>query len=66
MNYLDIERARIEAEKSIKAAKKATRQAADLIKGRLRSDDVPGWVLNELKAELRDWNMHTYQWRERK
>lgn len=66
LTYHDIEQARIDAQQTLAKADQATRQAAQLIKGRLRSAGVPSWVLEELKRELKDYNMHTGQWRERK
>jgi hypothetical protein len=66
LTYHEIQQARIEAEQTIARADKATRHVARLIQGRLRASGIPGYVLEELKRELRDYNMHTGEWRERK
>ena len=63
MNYSDIRLAREQAQRDIYRADEAIRQAAQLIAGRLKSSRVQGSVLEELKRELRDYNMKTYSWK---
>ena len=64
MNYEDIRLAREQAQRDIDRADSAIRDAARLIVGRLRSSDVQFWVLEELKKELRSYNMKTYTWKD--
>jgi len=66
INYQDIENARAQAEHQLRLADKAVKEAANLIRGRLRSSGVSNWVLDELKKELKDYNMHTGKWKETK
>lgn len=63
IDYSDIHAARRNAEQQIRMADAATRDAAALVKGRLRVANVPGHVLAELKRELKDFNAHTYRWK---
>jgi len=63
MNYSDVEKARVEAIKTLELADNAIRHAADLIKRRLRSSRVRWPVLDELKRELKDYNMRTGKWK---
>lgn len=62
MNYADIQKARQDARQTISYADAATRDAAQLIVGRLKVANVSGWVLYELKRELKSFNMKTGQW----
>lgn len=64
MNYSDINQARIQAVSDIEKADIAITQAARLIKGRLRAAKVSSWVLDDLKRELKDYNMVTGLWRD--
>jgi len=66
MNYQEIRMAREQAIRDIETADLAVRQAAQLIARRLRSSGVQGWILEELKRELKDFNIKTYQWIDRK
>jgi len=65
MNYQEIRIAREQAQRDIEVSNSAVRQAAQLIIGRLRVSGVQGWVLEELKRELKDFNMKTYTWIDR-
>lgn len=65
MNYQDIRLARETAQREIDAADRAVSQAAQLIVGRLRSSGTNGWILEELKRELKDYNIKTYSWIDR-
>lgn len=54
-----------EAEATLRRADMCSDQMARLLKGRLRK--VRGYgLLKELKAELKDYNAHTGQWKETK
>lgn len=64
MNYQDIRMAREQAQREIELANEAARQAARLIAGRLRASDVQCRVLEELKKELRNYNMKTCTWKD--
>lgn len=62
MNELNqMKKAVSEAQQTLKAADSVAGTMARLLIGRLRF--VPGWILCNLKRELRDFNMTTYQWR---
>lgn len=64
MNYNDVNIARDNALRTLNNADIAVRQAANLITNRLRSSGVSGSVLCELKKELKNFNMHTCQWKD--
>jgi hypothetical protein len=64
MNYQDVRKARDQAEYTLNNADKVVREAVSLIKGRLKSSRVSWLALNELKRELRNYNMHTGSWKE--
>lgn len=66
MDYQDIRMARQQAVRDIEVADAAIRQAAQLISGRLRSSGVQVGVLEELKRELKDFNLKTYEWIDRR
>lgn len=51
-----------EARSYMKAADQYANQMADMLKGRLRN--CSAYHLAALKKELRDFNMHTGQWKE--
>jgi len=63
MDYQDIRLAREHAQREIEASDVAVKQAAQLIVRRLRASNVQCWILEELKRELRDYNMKTYEWK---
>ena len=65
MNFDQMLEGVIDAEHTIRMADIATRKVAYLIRGRLRSGDVPSSVLEDLKRELRDFNIHTGMWRKK-
>lgn len=64
MELEDMERAVKEAEYVINRANSYVGKMAYLVKGRLRSGNVSGWILGELKREMRDYNIHTGKWRD--
>lgn len=66
MNFSDAYKAAEEARETLHAADVLTRQIADLAAGRLRKSGVAGSTLTALKRELRDWNIHTYEWKPEK
>lgn len=63
ISYSVIQAARDDAQHQIYLADRAVRDAARLIKGRLKAGDVPAWVLADLKKELKDFNAHTGKWK---
>ena len=63
LSYHDIEQARVEAQRTIGYADKAVRQAASLSAGRLEKAGVQGYILEELKRELKNYNIHTGCWK---
>lgn len=66
MNLSEMQSAVREAEETLQNADKMRRQMAAMLKGHLRSAGINSYALSELKAELRDFNMHTKRWKERK
>lgn len=64
MNYRDIRVARDQAEQDIERADQAVREAVKLITGRLKSAGVRWNYLDELKRELKDYNMQTNCWKD--
>lgn len=64
MNYIDIKNAREEAKNRIILADAATRDAAKLVAGRLKISRVDAWTLEELKRELKNYNIHTGRWKD--
>lgn len=52
-----------DAEVTIRRAEAAVKKLARLVAGRLRSSQVPDYVLRSLKKELQDYNMQTGLWR---
>ena len=53
------------AKEQLSAADSVAGILASLLIGRLRMVRA-NWVLSALKRELRDWDMHTCKWKERK
>lgn len=64
MNYNDIEKARIEAQHQINLADRSVRDAVSMSAGRLRISGVSGYVLKELKKELKNFNAATCEWKD--
>lgn len=61
-NMFDEMRAAVsQAETTLRAADSVADSMARLLRGRLKS--VPGYVLSDLKRELRDFNIHTKEWK---
>ncbi|SDS24394.1 hypothetical protein SAMN05216198_1522 [Halopseudomonas litoralis] len=52
-----------QAHTTIRRADRVAGQMARLLRGRLRSADIPNYILRDLKKELRDFNMHTGEWK---
>ncbi len=61
----EVENAVREAEMTMRNANQCVSTMAGLIAGKLRSSDVWTYTLDELKKELRDYNMHTGCWKEK-
>ena len=55
-----------EARQTIRNGDIVARRLASIVAGRLRMSDVDIWVLKELKRELRDFNIHTGTWKDKK
>ena len=63
MNKFDeMKQAVAEADHTMRAADSVAGDIASMLRGRLRH--VPAYFLKDLKRELRDFNMHTGQWKE--
>lgn len=63
MTLEEMESAIRDAELVLKRADYATSLMARVIRGRLRHADR--WVVADLKRELRDYNIHTSEWKGR-
>jgi len=50
-----------EARQTMRAADQQASAMASILRGRLRH--VPNYVLDDLKRELRDYNMNTGKWK---
>lgn len=51
------------AKSTIQTADSHVADMAGMIRGRLRSSGVPGYILRDLKKELENYNMHTKEWK---
>ena len=60
----DVEKAVNEARATINNANLCVGQMARLCAGRLRESGVSGYVLEKLKRELKNYNMHTGIWKD--
>jgi hypothetical protein len=65
MNFDDFSQAVQNAKEDVRRGDEAVQQLCKLAAGRLRSAGVSGYVLAELKRELRDFNMVTKDWNPR-
>ncbi len=65
MRIEDVHRAVSEAEAEIRRVDSSVGDMAALITGRLRKSGASPYVLEALKRELRDYNIHTGLWKER-
>lgn len=52
-----------QAHSTIRRADMVAGQMARILKGRLRTASIPHHVLCDLKKELKDYNMHTGEWK---
>lgn len=64
MDFDDMSNAVTQAEQQLRLADRFAEKLARLLVGRLRHCNSRS-VLTELKKELRDWDMHRSQWKER-
>jgi hypothetical protein len=64
VNINDVRIARSKAMQDIETADNAVKMVASLCAGRLRIAGVSGYVLEKLKRELKDYNMHTGCWKD--
>lgn len=65
MNWSDFHQAVRDAKNDVEKGDKAIEELGYLMKGRLRSSGVPCSVLEALKRELKDYNIHTMSWKEK-
>ncbi len=63
MNFDEMHAAVKDAENTLRLADLHVSKMANLVAGRLRSGDVSGRVLAELKRELANYNIHTGKWK---
>jgi len=61
VSLYDIEQAVLEANRQLNRVRDNASSMVDLITGNLRH--VPAYKLKRLKKELRDFNMHTGEWK---
>ena len=66
MNWTESQQAIIEAKETLRRAEYMGRDISNLIKNQLRNYEISGDVLNAFKSELKDWNMNTMAWKDRK
>jgi hypothetical protein len=66
MTLADMQNAVAEARATMRRADEAVRAMAEMCAGKLRSGHVDLTTLTALKVELRDFNIHTGCWRERR
>lgn len=52
-----------EARITLARADRVAGQLANMLRGRLRSGNIPSYVLKDLKKELANYNMHTGEWK---
>ena len=63
MDFNDIRNARIAAQHQVELADQAVKDAVRLASGRLKAANVPTYLLEELKRELKDFNAKTGEWK---
>lgn len=63
INFDQMVQAVEQAHNTIKRADMVAGNMARILKGRLRTANVPSHVLSDLKRELANFNMHTGQWK---
>jgi len=63
VNFDECKAAIDEAKRTISIADQHIAAMARIIAGKLRSGGVSDYVLEQLKVELRDYNIHTSSWR---
>lgn len=63
MTLADMENAVEDARRTLAQADRAAARMASMLRGRLRTSNIPGYVLKELKKELASFNMHTGEWK---
>ncbi len=66
MTYQEMLEAQRDAEQTIRNGDNAVRALAELMAGRLRLAEVDVIVCEKLKRELKDFNMQTLQWKDKK
>lgn len=64
MNFHEMREAVENAEHTIRTGDQAAKDLAYLLRNRLQVSGVSPWTLTLLKRELRDWNMHTSEWKD--
>lgn len=64
MTITEMEQALEEARITLARADRVAGQMARMLRGRLRSADIPAYILKDLKKELAKFNMHTGAWKE--
>lgn len=63
MTLADMENAVDDARRTLAQADRAAARMAGMLRGRLRTGDIPSYVLRDLKRELANFNMHTGEWK---
>ncbi len=63
MTFDEAKRAIDEACRTLRAANSQANEMASILSGRLKSSGVSAYTLDKLKRELRDFNLHTGQWK---
>lgn len=63
MNWDDFRESFNDGKQAIRQGDSVARQMAEMLTGRLRKANVNYSVLTALKKELRDFNIHTGEWK---
>lgn len=63
MTLADMENAVDDARRTLAMADKAAGRMASMLRHRLRTSNIPSYILKDLKKELANFNMHTGEWK---
>ena len=64
MNWNDFKTAFDDAKNTVRQADSVVADMARMVAGRLKNSNVSHYVLEELKKELADYNLHTKEWKQ--
>jgi arabinogalactan endo-1,4-beta-galactosidase len=64
MRFDEVTAAIEDATRTVNQADRIVKDLAHLCAGRLRKANVSSWVLQDLKRELANYNIHTSSWKD--